>query len=433
MSFWKRWLGLEAKEEQENPSLDEASDNSEQALLEETTSVSDEAQEEPLEESVESDASQEADPEVVESPLEEHDTEETDINSDTDQDNQRPSSFWSKAWQKTKDIALMPVDPWFEGVVSGLSKTRKSFTNKLAALLRIKPDIDEDFWEELEEIFITSDVGLDSVDRIMDGLRERAMKERITAPKDLLQAVYEILRKELVGDPPLDRDLNLDDNRLNVILMVGVNGAGKTTSTAKLAHLLRRMGYRVMLAAADTFRAAAVEQLVTWAERHDFPVVRQGEGADPAAVVYDALESAQAKDYNVLIVDTAGRLHSKLNLMKELDKIRRIIEKKTDAGPHESLLVFDATNGQNAMRQAEKFSEDAHVTGAIAAKLDGSAKGGVIIGLANQLKIPVKFIGIGEGIDDLQPFDPDAFLQALLTDMGSIADERSSVSDEANK
>ena len=270
--------------------------------------------------------------------------------------------------------------------------------------------IDEDFFEELEEALILSDMGVDTSTEAVDTLRERVKANKIKDPEEVKACLREILVETLdVGDPALD----LTDKPA-VLLMIGVNGVGKTTTIGKLAHQLKQAGNRVLLAAGDTFRAAAADQLAIWADRAQVEIVRHEEGSDPAAVVFDAMNAARARRVDVVLVDTAGRLHNKQNLMNELNKIRRVIDREGEKSSKEVLLVLDATTGQNGLIQAKQFGESAGITGIVLTKLDGTAKGGVVVAIAKEMGVPVKFVGLGEGIDDLQPFDPMAFVNALI-------------------
>ena len=270
--------------------------------------------------------------------------------------------------------------------------------------------IDEDFFEELEEALILSDMGVDTSTEAVDTLRERVKANKIKDPEEVKACLREILVETLdVGDPALDLT-----EKPAVLLMIGVNGVGKTTTIGKLAHQLKQAGNRVLLAAGDTFRAAAADQLAIWADRAQVEIVRHEEGSDPAAVVFDAMNAARARRVDVVLVDTAGRLHNKQNLMNELNKIRRVIDREGEKSSKEVLLVLDATTGQNGQIQAKQFGESAGITGIVLTKLDGTAKGGVVVAIAKEMGVPVKFVGLGEGIDDLQPFDPVAFVNALI-------------------
>ena len=270
--------------------------------------------------------------------------------------------------------------------------------------------VDEDFFEELEENLILSDMGMDTTLEAVETLRERVKANKIKEPEEVKACLREILVEMLdVGST----DLDLTDKPA-VVLMIGVNGVGKTTTIGKLANLLKNQGNRVLLAAGDTFRAAAADQLAIWADRAKVDIVRHEEGSDPAAVVFDAMNAARARKTDVVLVDTAGRLHNKQNLMNELNKIRRVIDREGTASSKEVLLVLDATTGQNGLIQAKQFGQSAGITGIVLTKLDGTAKGGVVLAIAKEMGVPVKFVGLGEGIDDLQPFDAVAFAEALV-------------------
>ena len=270
--------------------------------------------------------------------------------------------------------------------------------------------VDEDFFEELEENLILSDMGMDTTMEAVEELRERVKDRKLKDPEEVKACLREILVEMLdVGDT----GLNLEDKPA-VILMIGVNGVGKTTTIGKLANILKNEGNRVLLAAGDTFRAAAADQLTIWADRAKVDIIKHGEGSDPAAVVFDAMNAARARKADVVLVDTAGRLHNKQNLMNELNKISRVIDREGTTSSKEVLLVLDATTGQNGLIQAKQFSQSAGITGIVLTKLDGTAKGGIVLAIAKELGVPVKYVGLGEGIDDLQPFDPVAFAEALV-------------------
>ena len=270
--------------------------------------------------------------------------------------------------------------------------------------------VDEDFFEELEENLILSDMGMDTTMEAVEELRSRVKERKIKEPEEVKACLREILVEMLdVGDTGLDLS-----GKPAVILMIGVNGVGKTTTIGKLANLLKNDGNRVLLAAGDTFRAAASDQLSIWADRAKVDIIKHGEGSDPAAVVFDAMNAARARKADVVLVDTAGRLHNKQNLMNELNKIRRVIDREGETSTKEVLLVLDATTGQNGLIQAKQFGESAGITGIVLTKLDGTAKGGIVLAIAKELGVPVKYVGLGEGIDDLQPFDPVAFAEALV-------------------
>jgi fused signal recognition particle receptor len=304
-----------------------------------------------------------------------------------------------------------------EGLLSRLrqkiDRTRAVFNADVGDLLRGRKEIDAELLEELETLLLTADLGIPTTNRIITELNHRIARHELAKPSALVAALRSELRQILqVCAAPVCQP---EAGRPQVILMVGVNGVGKTTSIGKLARQLQLEGNQVMLAAGDTFRAAAVEQLQVWGERNQIPVVAQGFGADPASVIFDALQAATARQIDVLIADTAGRLHTKQNLMEELKKIARVMKKIDPSAPHEVLLVVDATTGQNALRQAEEFHRAIPLTGIILTKLDGTAKGGILFALMEQLQVPVRFIGVGEAIEDLRYFQPDEFLDALLT------------------
>jgi len=298
----------------------------------------------------------------------------------------------------------------------GLQKTTSAFAEKMDDLLRRHRKIDEQFYEELEEILISADVGVKTVMDLIEELRAEVKKQKI---EDAAQ-LKPILSEKLIalmdgGGEPVH--LRMNDGGLTVILFVGVNGVGKTTTIGKLAHRLKQEGKSVLLAAGDTFRAGAIEQLEVWGNRVGVDVIKHQAGSDPAAVIYDAVHAAKQRKIDVLLCDTAGRLQNKTNLMEELNKIYRVIGREVPGAPHEVLLVVDATTGQNALSQAKLFGEKTGVTGLVLSKLDGTAKGGIAIAIRHELNIPVKFVGLGEKIDDLQPFDPEQFVHALFADL----------------
>jgi fused signal recognition particle receptor len=299
---------------------------------------------------------------------------------------------------------------FFERLKQGLQKTRKGITEKIDSVLVSFRKVDEDLFDELEEILITSDVGIETTMKILTGLRTKVKENKITAPlmvKDLLkEELFNILKEDSYG-------LETDSSPA-VIIVVGVNGVGKTTSIGKIANLMKQKGKKVILAAADTFRAAAIDQLEIWANRIGVDIIKHSEGSDPTAVVYDAIQAAKARKADILICDTAGRLHTKKNLMEELKKIVRITEKELPEASRDILLVLDATTGQNAISQAKTFGEAINLSGIILTKLDGTAKGGIILAVKSELDIPVKLIGVGESIDDLQPFNAQEFVEALF-------------------
>ena len=298
---------------------------------------------------------------------------------------------------------------FFNKIAQGLKKTRDSMMGKVDVLLNSFTKIDEDFFEELEENLIMADVGAVTAARICDRLRKKVKEEGLASPDQVRGGLKQIISQMLEG--PSELDLS---TKPSVILVIGVNGVGKTTTIGKLANNLRQQGKKVLLAAADTFRAAAIDQLQIWADRAQVDLVRHEEGSDPAAVVFDAINAGTARGCDVVICDTAGRLHNKKNLMDELSKIARVIEREAPGCAKEVLLVLDATTGQNALNQAKLFREAAGLTGLVLTKLDGTARGGVVIGIREELDIPIKYIGVGEQIDDLRPFDPVEFANALF-------------------
>ena len=299
---------------------------------------------------------------------------------------------------------------FFEKLKQGMSKTKTSFDEKISNVFKSFKKVDEDFLDELEEVLIMSDIGMDTSIKIMNNLRQRVKKEKIQDEEEIKQA----LREEIIQIlSKVDRGLKLN-TKPSVILVVGVNGVGKTTSIGKIANRLAKDGKQVVIAAADTFRAAAVEQLEIWANRAGADIVKREKGVDPASVVYDAIKITRQKNADVLIVDTAGRLHNKKYLMDELRKIQKVIQKEMSDCDEEVLLVIDGTTGQNAISQVKAFKEEADITGLVLTKLDGTAKGGVVIGIVEENNIPVKFIGVGEQIDDMEIFNPEEFARAII-------------------
>lgn len=292
---------------------------------------------------------------------------------------------------------------------AGLQKTKNAFLGQINTVMSAFVRIDEDMLEELEEVLICADVGAAATEEIIESLRARIKNDRLTDREEAMAALREILVGMIGEGEPLQLDTTP-----SVVLVIGVNGAGKTTSIGKMSARLREQGKRVVVAAADTFRAAAIDQLAVWCERADVPLVKQSEGSDPAAVVYDAIGYAKSKQADVLIIDTAGRLHNKKNLMDELAKINRVIDRELPGASRENLLVLDATTGQNAILQAKEFKNAAAITGLTLNKMDGTAKGGIVFAIKKELGIPVKFIGVGEKIDDLQPFVAGEFVEALF-------------------
>lgn len=299
----------------------------------------------------------------------------------------------------------------FERFKTGLSKTRQNIGGKIDTLIKSTRKLDEEFFEELEDILIQADVGMNTSLELVEKIRTAVKKKKINDPNEVTDLIKDAIRDILDTE---EVPLNVAAEKPTVILVVGVNGAGKTTSIAKLANKLKKENQRVMLAAGDTFRAAAIDQLQIWADRVGVELIKHQEGADPGAVVFDAISAARARKADVLIIDTAGRLQNKSNLMKEISKVRKVIEKEIPEAPHEVLLVLDATTGQNAISQAKIFGEATGVSGIILTKLDGTAKGGIVIAVAKELNIPVKLVGIGEGIEDLREFSPEIFARALF-------------------
>ncbi len=299
---------------------------------------------------------------------------------------------------------------FFKRLVSGLSKTRDNIAAGIDSIFSGFSSIDDDFYEEIEEILVMGDIGINTTNAIIENLKEQVKEKKIKEPSECKQLLMDSIVKQMdVGETAYEFE-----NRKSVVLVIGVNGVGKTTSVGKLAGKLKDQGKKVILAAADTFRAAAGEQLMQWAHRAGVEIIGGQEGADPAAVVYDAVQAAKARKADILLCDTAGRLHNKKNLMEELKKIYRILEKEYPEAYLETLVVLDGTTGQNALVQARQFAEAANVTGIILTKLDGTAKGGIAVAIQSELDIPVKYIGVGETIDDLQKFDPVEFVNALF-------------------
>jgi fused signal recognition particle receptor len=320
--------------------------------------------------------------------------------------------FFSKSKKETLD----PVQK--ETLDQGLEKTKQTFFSKITRLLVGKSRVDQDVLDELEEILITADVGVETTLKIIERIETRVSKDRVINSEELNQ----ILRDEIIAlleenAANFEGKLKIDkpaDGNPYVLMVVGVNGVGKTTTIGKLAYQMKQAGLKVVLGASDTFRAAAVDQLIIWADRVGVPIVQQGMGADPASVAFDALQSAKAQGADVVIIDTAGRLHNKVNLMQELSKIKRVMDKVVPDAPHEILLVLDGSTGQNAYEQAKQFAQATDINALAVTKLDGTAKGGVVIGISDQMKIPVKYIGVGEKMEDLQLFDRKAFVETLF-------------------
>ena len=302
---------------------------------------------------------------------------------------------------------------FFEKLKNSLAKTRENLTAKIEKLIIGYADIDDKFLDELEETLILSDVGMPTTEKLMAAVKKGIRKKQINSPEDLKPFLQKEI-SDILTQSEEASEVTVENTKPYVILVIGVNGAGKTTTIGKLSAYYKSQGKSVMLAAADTFRAAAIDQLEIWAERTGAQLVKHDEGSDPSSVALDAARASRARDIDVLIVDTAGRLQNRYNLMEELKKINRVVGKGVHGAPHETLLVLDAATGQNAINQAELFTKSAPITGLVLTKLDGTAKGGVIIGIKSELSIPVKWIGIGEGVDDLKPFNPDDFASALF-------------------
>lgn len=343
--------------------------------------------------------------------VEEINTEEGKINEE--------ESYEENSSESLEDEENIDLEPekesknFFAKLKTGLTKTRKGITEKIDSLMKTYTKVDEEFLEELEEILIVSDVGMSTTMEIIDRLRDEIKTNKISDTEEVKSVLKGILEDLLTTTK--NNSLNITPSPA-IIVVIGVNGVGKTTSIGKIAYNLKKSGKKVMIAAGDTFRAAAIDQLKIWGDRTGVNVIHQQEGSDPAAIIYDAIQSAKAKKTDVLICDTAGRLHNKKNLMNELGKVFKIIDREYPEARKEVLLVLDATTGQNAIQQAKTFKEVADITGITLTKLDGTAKGGVILGITSELDIPVKFIGVGEGVADLQPFNPKDFAEALLSD-----------------
>lgn len=318
-------------------------------------------------------------------------------------------------FKKLKDKFTKSTDSVTEKFKQGLSKTRDNFASKVNDLVARYRKVDEDFFEELEEILIGADVGFNTVMELVEELKMEVKKKNIQDPAEVQSVISEKLVEIYQGDTKTPNTINIQSEGLTVILFVGVNGVGKTTTIGKLAHKYKTDGKKVILAAGDTFRAGAIDQLEVWGQRVGVDVIKQGEGSDPAAVMYDAIQAAKARKADILICDTAGRLQNKVNLMNELEKVKRVIEREIPNAPHEVLLVLDATTGQNAMVQAKTFKEVTDVSGIVLTKLDGTAKGGIVLAIRNELEIPVKFVGLGEKMDDLQEFDPEKYVYGLFS------------------
>ena len=299
---------------------------------------------------------------------------------------------------------------FFDKLKKGLTKTKKAFVSGIDTIFGAYEEVGEELFDDLEELLVCSDIGAETAMEVLDRLRDRVYEDRITVPNVAKIELFDIL-SDMVGE---SEPIVYEKGKMTVILVIGVNGVGKTTSIAKMAYDFKKNGKKVLLAAADTFRAAAIDQLAVWADRAGVELISHSEGSDPAAVVFDAAAAAKKRGTDVLIIDTAGRLHNKKNLMNELEKINRVISRELPDANRETLLVLDATTGQNAVIQAKEFKNAANITGLVLTKLDGTAKGGIVISIRKELGIPVKFVGVGEKIDDLQPFDHNDFIGALF-------------------
>ena len=309
---------------------------------------------------------------------------------------------------------------FFRRLSEGLSKTRNSIVSGIDSIFRGFSAIDDDFYEELEEILIMSDVGINATTKIIENLKEKVKETKTKEPSECRKLLMDSMKEQM----SVPEDAYDFENKKSVVLLIGVNGVGKTTSIGKLAGQLKANGKKVLVAAADTFRAAAIEQLTEWANRAEVDIIAQKEGSDPAAVVFDAVTAAKARNVDVLLCDTAGRLHNKKNLMEELKKIDRVIEREYPGCHRETMVVLDGTTGQNAMVQAKEFNAAAAIDGIILTKLDGTAKGGIALAIQAELGVPVKYIGVGEHMEDLQKFDPDAFVDALFDGIAAEEGDR---------
>lgn len=417
----------ESKEDDETNEevVEEAQPNSEEEkpapILEETVS------EEPVLEKIQSTES-EADTEpTVEEPVSTSELVETEEVADVPEQEEKPELSEETATEEIQEEvqevaqvaeAATESKSTTEKYDKGLEKSRRTFgqfMNELFSNFRV---VDDEFFEELEEALISSDVGFDMAMTISDELQEEVKLRNVKKPKDVERTIVEKLVEIYDSEGENENnEINFQESGPTIILFVGVNGVGKTTSIGKMANRYRKEGKKVLLAAADTFRAGAIDQLVVWGERAGVEVVRHKPGSDPAAVVFDAVDRTKKEGYDVLLVDTAGRLQNKVNLMKELEKMKRVIEREYPSAPHEVLLVVDATTGQNALIQAKQFKETTDVTGLVLSKLDGTAKGGIVLAIRHELKLPVKLVGLGEGIDDLHDFNPDQFVYGLFKDV----------------
>ncbi|WP_433752726.1 signal recognition particle-docking protein FtsY [Paenibacillus amylolyticus] len=333
-------------------------------------------------------------------------------------------------FKKLRDSIASKTESVTKQFKDGLEKTRKGLVEKVSDLVIRRKKIDEEFYEELEEILIGADVGVNTVMNLIEDLRVEVKKRKIEDAAELQPVLSEKLTDLLRGEQ--NNELKMNPDGITVILFVGVNGVGKTTTIGKLAHRFKQQGKKVIMAAGDTFRAGAIEQLEVWGQRAGVDVIKQQSGSDPAAVMYDAVQAAKQRGADVLLCDTAGRLQNKSNLMDELNKIYRVIQREIPDAPHEVLMVLDATTGQNALNQAKLFGEKSGVTGLVLTKLDGTAKGGIVVAIRQELDLPVKLVGLGEKIDDLQPFDSEQFVHALFAGLIQEHPAESAEEEEAN-
>ncbi|WP_458461497.1 signal recognition particle-docking protein FtsY [Paenibacillus sp.] len=333
-------------------------------------------------------------------------------------------------FKKLRDSIASKTESVTKQFKDGLEKTRKGLVEKVSDLVIRRKKIDEEFYEELEEILIGADVGVNTVMNLIEDLRVEVKKRKIEDAAELQPVLSEKLTGLLRGEQ--NNELKMNPDGITVILFVGVNGVGKTTTIGKLAHRFKQQGKKVIMAAGDTFRAGAIEQLEVWGQRAGVDVIKQQSGSDPAAVMYDAVQAAKQRGADVLLCDTAGRLQNKSNLMDELNKIYRVIQREIPEAPHEVLMVLDATTGQNALNQAKLFGEKSGVTGLVLTKLDGTAKGGIVVAIRQELDLPVKLVGLGEKIDDLQPFDSEQFVHALFAGLIQEQPAESAEEEEAN-
>ncbi|QLG41432.1 MULTISPECIES: signal recognition particle-docking protein FtsY [unclassified Paenibacillus] len=333
-------------------------------------------------------------------------------------------------FKKLRDSIASKTESVTKQFKDGLEKTRKGLVEKVSDLVIRRKKIDEEFYEELEEILIGADVGVNTVMKLIEDLRDEVKKRKIEDAAELQPVLSEKLTDLLRGEQ--NNELKMNPDGITVILFVGVNGVGKTTTIGKLAHRFKQQGKKVIMAAGDTFRAGAIEQLEVWGQRAGVEVIKQQSGSDPAAVMYDAVQAAKQRGADVLLCDTAGRLQNKSNLMDELNKIYRVIQREIPEAPHEVLMVLDATTGQNALNQAKLFGEKSGVTGLVLTKLDGTAKGGIVVAIRQELDLPVKLVGLGEKIDDLQPFDSEQFVHALFAGLIQEQPAESAEDEEAS-